>query len=81
MAEYLDITLNELEKFVSDAIASIENGEIDGVLPQYIKDDTDSNFIPVTDDVNFHITLSIFLFEWAKLVKIEIECNFIYMRL
>lgn len=29
MAEYLDITLNELEKFVSDAIASIENGEID----------------------------------------------------
>ena len=26
-----------------------ENGEIDGVLPQYIKDDTDSNFIPVTD--------------------------------
>ena len=26
-----------------------ENGKIDGVLPQYIKDDTDSNFIPVTD--------------------------------
>ena len=25
-----------------------ENGEIDGVLPQYIKDNTDSNFIPVT---------------------------------
>ena len=35
------------------------------------------NFILVTNDVNFHIALSIFLFEWAKLVKIEIECNLI----
>ena len=26
-----------------------ESGEIEGVLPQYIKDETDGNFIPVTD--------------------------------
>lgn len=29
MAEYLDITRNDLEEFVFDTIASIENGEID----------------------------------------------------
>ena len=38
------------------------------------------NFILVMYCIYFHIKLSIFLFECAKLVKIGIECNLIYVR-